>query len=108
MCRWYDDLTRTTSISSAAALGGGLSAHGALGALTQVRKILTLGGSPTAVGTLFGAVLLVLIVTTMQIVQLPPGIQDVVEGIVIIAVLSLASGAALRRATLGPPVRPRE
>ena len=55
------------------------------------------GGSPTASGTLFGAVLLVLVVTTMQIAQLPPGTQDVVEGVVIITVLSLAGGATVRR-----------
>jgi ribose transport system permease protein len=63
---------------------------------------LIFGGSPTAVGTLFGAVLLVLVVTTMQIVQLPTGTQDVVEGIVIITVLSLAGGATLRRRTSRP------
>jgi ribose transport system permease protein len=58
---------------------------------------LILGGSATAVGTMFGAVLLVLIVTTMQIARLPPGTQDVVEGAVIIAVLALAGGTTLRR-----------
>jgi ribose transport system permease protein len=58
---------------------------------------LIFGGSATSVGTLFGAVLLVLIVTTMQIAQLPPGTQDVVEGVVIIAVLALAGGASFRR-----------
>jgi ribose transport system permease protein len=58
---------------------------------------LIFGGSATAVGTMFGAVLLVLIVTTMQIARLPPGTQDVVEGAVIIAVLALAGGTTLRR-----------
>ena len=58
---------------------------------------LIFGGAPTAMGTLFGSVLLVLIVTTMQIAQLPPGAQDVVEGVVIIAVLALAGGSAARR-----------
>jgi ribose transport system permease protein len=58
---------------------------------------LIFGGSATAIGTLFGSVLLVLIVTTMQIAGLPPGTQDMVEGIVIIAVLALAGGGALRR-----------
>jgi ribose transport system permease protein len=58
---------------------------------------LIFGGAPTAMGTLFGSVLLVLIVTTMQIARLPPGAQDVVEGVVIIAVLALAGGATLRR-----------
>jgi ribose transport system permease protein len=68
---------------------------------------LIFGGSATAMGTLFGAVLLVLIVTTMQIAQMPPGTQDVVEGVVIIAVLALAGGAPLRRrrtsASAAPP-----
>ena len=63
---------------------------------------LIFGGSATSVGTLFGAVLLVLIVTTMQIAQLPPGTQDVVEGVVSIAVLALAGGASLRRRTRLP------
>jgi ribose transport system permease protein len=58
---------------------------------------LIFGGSATSVGTLFGAMLLVLIVTTMQIAKLPAGTQDVVEGVVIIAVLALAGGASLRR-----------
>jgi ribose transport system permease protein len=65
---------------------------------------LIFGGSPTPVGTMFGAVLLVLIVTTMQIARLPPGTQDVVEGLVIIAVLALAGGATLRRRARFPPV----
>ena len=68
---------------------------------------LIFGGAGTAVGTLFGAVLLVLIVTTMQIAKLPPGTQDVVEGVVIIAVLALAGGGARRRgAKPNPPPAP--
>lgn len=58
---------------------------------------LIFGGSATALGTLFGSVLLILIVTTMQIAGLPPGTQDMVEGIVIIAVLALAGGGGFRR-----------
>jgi ribose transport system permease protein len=64
---------------------------------------LIFGGSGTAVGTLFGAVLLVLIVTTMQIAKLPPGTQDVVEGVVIIAVLALAGGGRFRRRLKAKP-----
>lgn len=60
---------------------------------------LIFGGAPTAMGSLFGSVLLVLIVTTMQIAQLPPGVQDVVEGVVIIAVLALAGGLSVRAKT---------
>ncbi len=54
---------------------------------------LIYGGSSTGLGTFFGAVLLVLIVTTMQIANLPPGVQDIVQGAVIIAVLAIAGDA---------------
>ncbi|MCF3936513.1 ABC transporter permease [Acuticoccus sp. M5D2P5] len=58
---------------------------------------LIFGGFSTALGTLFGALLLVLIVTTMQIWGLPAGAQDVVQGIVIIAVLAFAGGIGAKR-----------
>lgn len=48
------------------------------------------GGSATPVGTMFGALLLILIIVTMQVAGLPLGVQDIVQGIVIILVLSLA------------------
>jgi ribose transport system permease protein len=51
---------------------------------------LIAGGAATAAGTLFGSVLLVLIIVTMQIGRLPPGSQDIVQGIVIILVLAIA------------------
>jgi len=57
---------------------------------------LIAGGSATAAGTLFGAVLLVLIIVTMQIGRLPPGSQDIVQGLVIILVLAIA-GPGRRR-----------
>jgi len=57
---------------------------------------LIAGGSATAAGTLFGAVLLVLIIVTMQIGGLPPGSQDIVQGVVIILVLAIA-GSGRRR-----------
>lgn len=69
---------------------------------------LIFGGAATALGTLFGSVLLVLIVTTMQIAGLPPGTQDVVQGVVIIAVLALAGGVAIRRKGKNPPAEPGE
>ena len=59
---------------------------------------LIFGGSATALGTLLGSVLLVLIVTTMQIVGLPGGVQDMVQGAVIIAVLAAAGSGLSRRA----------
>lgn len=55
------------------------------------------GGSSTALGTLFGALLLVLIIVTMQIAGLPLGAQDIVQGVVIIAVLALAGRGTARR-----------
>ncbi|MBB5496647.1 ABC transporter permease [Paraburkholderia sp. MM5384-R2] len=65
--------------------------------LLQSLGAVVLGGSATPLGTLIGSMLLVLVVTTMQIAGLPPGIQDVVQGVVIITVLALAGGGALRR-----------
>ncbi|MER8828942.1 ABC transporter permease [Mesorhizobium sp. M0938] len=64
---------------------------------------LIFGGSATAVGTLFASILLVLIVTTMQIVGLPPGAQDIVQGIVVIFVLALAGRQAMARRTSVDP-----
>jgi ribose transport system permease protein len=58
---------------------------------------LIMGGASTAVGTLFGCVLLVLIVATMQVAGLPQGMQDIVQGLVVISVLSLAGGVKGRR-----------
>lgn len=53
---------------------------------------LIMGGASTALGTLFGCILLVLIVATMQVAGLPSGMQDIVQGLVVIFVLSLAGG----------------
>lgn len=58
---------------------------------------LIFGGFSTALGTLLGAILLVLIVTTMQIWGLPAGAQDIVQGVVIVAVLALGGAGAIRR-----------
>jgi ribose transport system permease protein len=58
---------------------------------------LIFGGSASAVGTLFASILLILIVTTMQIIGLPPGAQDIVQGIVVIFVLALAGRQVLSR-----------
>lgn len=58
---------------------------------------LIAGGSATALGTLLGGMLLVMIVTTMQIAGLPPGAQDILQGVVIIAVLSVAGTRMGRR-----------
>ena len=58
---------------------------------------LIFGGAATALGTLLGSVLLVLIVTTMQIAGLAGGVQDMVQGAVIIAVLAAAGSGISRR-----------
>jgi ribose transport system permease protein len=57
---------------------------------------LIAGGSATAVGTVLGAVLLVLIIVTMQIAGLPPGAQDIAQGAVIILVLAASGSRAAR------------
>lgn len=57
---------------------------------------LIMGGASTALGTLCGSILLVMIVTTMQIAGLPPGTQDIVQGVVVIAVLGLAGAKSVR------------
>ncbi|MDL2401670.1 ABC transporter permease [Rhizobium mayense] len=65
---------------------------------------LIFGGSATALGTASASVLLILIVTTMQILGLPPGAQDMVQGVVVILVLALAGRTAqTRRAMQSPP-----
>jgi ribose transport system permease protein len=62
---------------------------------------LIFGGSATAIGTFLGSALLVLIVTAMQIAGLSGGAQDVVEGLVIIAVLAGADSGR-GKAGMGP------
>jgi ribose transport system permease protein len=57
---------------------------------------LVAGGSATPIGTLFGALLLVLIIVTMQVAGLPLGAQDIVQGLVIIMVLALAGPGQIR------------
>lgn len=59
-------------------------------AAVVVGGTLIFGGSATAVGTFMASVLLILMVTTMQIMQLTPGTQDMVQGMVVILVLALA------------------
>ena len=103
-------LAAFTGLLSGAYVGGAFLEMGqpyllqSLGAVV-LGGTLIFGGSATAMGTLFGGILLVLIVTTMQIAQMPPGTQDVVEGVVIIAVLALAGGSMRRRrrTTASPP-----
>lgn len=58
------------------------------------------GGAATAVGTFFASILLILLVATMQVIGLPPGTQDMVQGVVVIMVLALAG----RKAGIGRPL----
>lgn len=58
---------------------------------------LIAGGAATALGTVFGALILVLIIVTMQIAGLPPGVQDIAQGAVIILVLALGGKAPTDR-----------
>ena len=75
-------------------------------AAVVVGGTLILGGSATAIGVFCASVLLILMVTLMQILQLPPGSQDVCEGVVVILVLALAGRGAVVRAAPAPQVRP--
>ncbi|WP_299654163.1 ABC transporter permease [uncultured Jannaschia sp.] len=58
---------------------------------------LIFGGSSTALGTFFASILLILVVTIMQIMGLPRGVQDMVQGVVVIVILGFAAGGELRR-----------
>lgn len=49
------------------------------------------GGKSTAFGTLGGALFLTLLLTLVQVMKLGPGSQDIVTGLVIVAVLLLAT-----------------
>jgi ribose transport system permease protein len=53
---------------------------------------LIAGGSATALGTFFGSILLVLVVTTMQVSSWSSGMQQVVQGAIIIGILAAAGG----------------
>jgi ribose transport system permease protein len=59
---------------------------------------LIAGGHGTALGTWFAAILLILMVTIMQILSLPRGTQDLLQGMVVILVLALAARGPSRRA----------
>jgi ribose transport system permease protein len=61
-----------------------------------------LGGRATALGTLFGSIFLVMIVTTMQVLRLAGGLQDVAQGILIIVVLAIAPLRSLNPKTKSP------
>jgi ribose transport system permease protein len=66
-------------------------------AAVVVGGTLIFGGYATAIGVFSASVLLILLVTLMQIMQLPPGSQDMLQGLVVILVLALAGRGAVRR-----------
>ena len=63
---------------------------------------LIAGGHGTALGPWFAAILLILMVTIMQILSLPRGTQDLLQGMVVILVLALAARGPARRAPATP------
>jgi ribose transport system permease protein len=69
-------------------------------AAVVVGGTLIFGGAASAIGVFFASVLLILMVTLMQIMQLPPGSQDMVQGVVVILVLALAGRDAIRHAVI--------
>lgn len=71
-------------------------------AAVVVGGTLIFGGSATALGTYFASILLILVVTIMQIMGLPRGAQDMVQGAVVILVLAFAARTHLRRPARAP------
>jgi ribose transport system permease protein len=70
-----------------------------------------LGGRGNAFGTLLGSIFLVMIVTTMQVLRVAGGSQDIVEGMLIILVLAVATvgtkPAKTGSAASGQPAKPQ-
>jgi ribose transport system permease protein len=58
---------------------------------------LIAGGSATTLGVLSGAFLLVLIVTTIQVAGLSIGMQELIEGVIVVLVLALSGGSSQTR-----------
>ncbi|HEV7276352.1 MAG TPA: ABC transporter permease [Devosiaceae bacterium] len=77
-------------------------------AAVVVGGTLIFGGSATAFGTLFASILLVLVVTVMQIMGLPRGTQDMVQGVVVILVLAVAAGRSVAGRRRRLPAREAE
>jgi ribose transport system permease protein len=70
-------------------------------AAVVVGGTLIFGGSASAIGVFCASVLLILMVTLMQIMKLPPGAQDMVQGFVVILVLAFA-GREVVRTSIAP------
>ncbi len=58
---------------------------------------LIVGGKPTVIGTLFGALFLTMIVTLTELTKLPIGVQDIIEGLAIIVVMVVANRSGTRK-----------
>ncbi len=89
-------LAALTGLVLGAYVGGAFLAIGQPYLLQSVAAVvlggtLIAGGHGTALGTWFAAILLILMVTIMQILSLPRGTQDLVQGAVVILVLALAA-----------------
>jgi ribose transport system permease protein len=61
------------------------------------------GGMGTPLGTLLGSIFLAMIVTTMAVLRVPGGFQDMIQGILIILVLAVA--AAPKLSVSGTPAK---
>jgi ribose transport system permease protein len=88
-------LASLTGLLFGALVGGAFLEMGQAYLLQSIAAVvvggtLIFGGASTALGTMFASVLLILIVTTMQIMSLPLGTQNMVQGAVVILVLALA------------------
>jgi ribose transport system permease protein len=99
--------TRTAYVLSGvlAAIGGALLSGRVSGAFLEMGNPFLLqsvgavvvggssimGGRGNALGTLLGSLFLVMIVTTMQVLRVAGGSQDIVEGMLIILVLAVAT-----------------
>lgn len=88
-------LASLTGLLLGALVGGAFLEMGQAYLLQSIAAVvvggtLIFGGASTALGTMFASVLLILIVTTMQIMSLPLGTQNMVQGAVVILVLALA------------------
>jgi ribose transport system permease protein len=105
-----EQTTRTAYVLSGllAAIGGALLSGRVSGAFLEMGSPFLLqsvgavvvggssivGGRGNAFGTLLGSLFLVMIVTTMQVLRVAGGSQDIVEGMLIILVLAVATVGA--------------
>ena len=58
---------------------------------------LVSGGKATVIGTVFGALFMILLATLMTVTRLPIGVQNIIEGVLIILILAVATPKAMDR-----------